>query len=189
MERLPSNTVLLLIDLQRAIDAPIWAKAGPRNNQEAERTIATLLHRWRETARPVIHVRHDSTEPGSTYRPGQPGHAFKRGFEPRSGETVVGKHTTNAFVGTDLDEQLRRIGGPIVVVGVITNNSVEATVRMAGDLGHNVLLVPDGCFTFARHDETGRFRSAEEVHDMSLANLKGEYCTLALARDILAATS
>ena len=63
-----------------------------------------------------------------------------------------------------------------MIAGVITNNSVEATVRMAGNLGFDTWLVEDACFTFGRKDWNGNFRSAEEVHAMSLANLDGEYC-------------
>ena len=66
----------------------------------------------------------------------------------------------------------------LVVAGVITNNSVEATVRKAGNLGFAVWLVEDACFTFGRMDWNGVWRSAKEVHAMSLANLDGEYCTV-----------
>ena len=62
--------------------------------------------------------------------------------------------------------------------GVSTNNSVEATVRMAGNLGFKTFLVADACFTFARRDFHGSLRTADEVHSMSLANLDGEYCTV-----------
>ena len=66
----------------------------------------------------------------------------------------------------------------MVVVGVVTNNSIEATVRMAGNLGFNTYLVADACFTFGRKDWSGTQRTADEVHAMSLANLDGEYCTV-----------
>lgn len=46
---------------------------------------------------------------------------------------------------------------------------------MAGNLGFDTHLVADACFTFAKPDFAGRHRSAQEVHDMSLANLNGEY--------------
>jgi nicotinamidase-related amidase len=82
-------------------------------------------------------------------------------------------------VGTDLERRLRAGGiNALVVAGVITNNSVEATVRMAGCLGFEVYLVEDACFTFARKDWNGRLWSAEDVHALSLANLDGEYCTV-----------
>jgi hypothetical protein len=40
---LPSNTALLVVDVQRAIDDPSWAADGPRNNPGAEANIAALL--------------------------------------------------------------------------------------------------------------------------------------------------
>jgi nicotinamidase-related amidase len=182
---LPLNAVLIVIDLQRAIDHPSW---GIRNNPQAETNVARLLAHWRVTGRPIYHIRHDSREPASHYRPGQPGHEFKPQTAPLPGETVLGKHTTNAFVSTDLEERLRRNGqSPLLFAGVITNNSVEATIRMAGDLGFETFLIEDGVFTFGRNDWSGVYRTAEEVHAMSLANLDQEYCRITSTRDVLIA--
>ena len=134
----------------------------------------------------MIHIRHDSTEPRSHYRPGQPGNDFKPEALPLAAELVIAKSTNSAFVGTDLEARLRRAGHcALVVAGVITNNSVEATVRMAGNLGFEVWLVEDACFTFGRTDWQGRSRTADEVHAMSLANLDGEYCTVVTADSVL----
>jgi nicotinamidase-related amidase len=72
-----SGAALIVIDLQRAIDAPYHAAVGPRNNPEAERNVARLLERWRNDNRPIVHVRHDSIEANSAYRPGQPGNESK----------------------------------------------------------------------------------------------------------------
>lgn len=180
---LPRNAALILIDLQNAIDHPSW---GERNNPDAEKKIAALLHSWRTSQRPIYHIRHDSTEPASHYRPGQPGNNFKPEARPMPGETVVAKQTNSAFIGTNLESLLRTNDhNPLIVAGVITNNSVEATVRMAGNLGFNTFLLEDACFTFARKDWTGQLRSADEVHAMSLANLDGEYCTVIRTADIL----
>jgi nicotinamidase-related amidase len=74
----------------------------------------------------------------------------------------------------------------LVITGVSTNNSVEATLRMAGNLGFQTYLVADADFTFARPDFQGRRRSADEVHSMSLANLDGEYCKVVSTSDVLA---
>jgi len=179
----PSGSVLVLIDLQTAIDHPSW---GKRNNPAAEVAIKRLLDWWRSHSWPVWHIRHDSTEPNSHYRPGQPGNEFKPELAPLPGEPVTVKSTNSAFVGTDLERRLRAgRHQSLVVVGVITNNSVEATVRMAGNLGFSVYLVADGCFTFGRTDWNGTFRTAEEVHAMSLANLHGEYCTVVTAAELL----
>lgn len=171
-----SGAALLLIDLQQAIDHPDW---GVRNNPDAEANVAALLAHWRAQGWPIVHVRHDSTEAGSHYRPGTATHAFKPETEPMDGETVVVKSVNSAFVGTDLETRLKDGGHDrIVVAGVITNNSVEATVRSAGNLGFDVLLVEDACFTFSRKDWTGKFWPADDVHNLSLANMNGEYCTV-----------
>ena len=182
---MPGNAALVVIDFQRAIDHPSW---GVRNNPDAEKNIAALLHAWRRTGRPVYHIRHDSREPASHYRPGQPGHDFKPEAQPQPQETVIAKTTNSAFIGTDLESRLRQAGHTLLVVaGVITNNSVEATVRMAGNLGFDTYLVEDAAFTFGRFDWHGTWRAADQVHAMSLANLDGEYCSIVGTRQILEA--
>jgi nicotinamidase-related amidase len=185
---LPPNTALVIIDVQRAIDDPSWAADGPRNNPGAEANIAELLATWRRVGYPIFHVRHDGTSPTSTYRLGQPGNDFKPEAAPLPGETVIVKHTNSAFIGTELDRLLRQAKiYTLVIMGVITNNSLEATVRTAGNLGFDTYLVEDASFTFARKDYRGRLRTAAEVHDMSLANLHQEYCTVTLTEEILRA--
>jgi nicotinamidase-related amidase len=177
----------VVIDVQKAIDAPYHATHGPRNNPGAESNIALLLSVWRRLTRPVIHIRHDSTSGDSAYRPGQEGNEFKDEVAPLAGEIVVPKRTNSAFIGTDLERSLRAAGRhTLIITGVSTNNSVEATVRMAGNLGFHAYLVNDACFTFARPDYQGRIRSADEVHSMSLANLDGEYCNVVNTSDVLA---
>jgi nicotinamidase-related amidase/GrpB-like predicted nucleotidyltransferase (UPF0157 family) len=181
------NSALILLDMQKAIDDPFWSKDGPRNHPNAELTALRLIEAWRIAGQPIYHVRHDSVDPQSTYRPGQPGNEFKPGFEPRGGEALIVKRTGSAFTGTGLEAALRQRGlTKLVVAGVITNNSVESTVRHAGTLGFEVTLVEDACFTFARRDWYGRLCSAAEVHAMSLANLAGEYCRVSTSAEVLA---
>lgn len=176
---------LILIDLQRAIDDPSWG--NDRNNRELEANVAALLTHWRERGWPVFHVRHASREPCSTYRPGQPGFDFKPEAAPAAGERVIEKHVNSAFIGTTLEAQLRGAGiERIYVAGVITNNSVEATVRMAGNLGFETYVISDATATFGRRDFDGRWRTADEVHAMSLANMSGEYATVVTTAEALA---
>jgi nicotinamidase-related amidase len=149
--------------------------------------VARLLAHWRGRGWPIFHIRHDSTDPNSHYRPGQAGNDFKPEASPEAGEPVIAKQTNSAFIGTDLDSRLRNNGHhALLVAGVVTNNSVEATVRMAGKLGFQTWLAEDACFTFGRRDWNGIERSAEEVHALSLANLDGEYCTVTTTDAVLA---
>jgi nicotinamidase-related amidase len=183
----PPGSVLLLVDLQRAIDHPSW---GQRNNPDAEKHIGRLLAHWRRSNWPVWHIRHDSKSPTSHYRLGQVGNDFKPEVAPLPDEPVIAKQTNSAFIATDLEQRLRDGGHhSLVIVGVITNNSVEATVRMAGNLGFDAYLVADCCFTFGRLDLNGRMWSADEVHSLSLANLDDEYCSVVSAAAALRASA
>lgn len=181
--RLPETAALIIIDVQTAIDDPVWQRHGPRNNPEAEQIMEMVLTRWRKTGRPVFHVRHESQEALSAYH----NSPFKACVQPIDGETVLTKQVNIAFIGTQLEAMLQAAGiTHIVIFGVITNNSVEATVRMAGNLGFRTYLIEDACFTFARPDYSGVLRSAEEVHAMSLANLAGEYSVILTAAQLVA---
>ena len=181
----PDSAAFIVIDVQNAIDHPSW---GRRNNPEAEANIARLIDAWRGTKRRVIHVRHHSREALSTYWPGQRGCEFKDCARPAEGETVVTKHVTCAFIGTDLEKILRECGHQMLVIaGVITNNSVEATARVAGNLGFEVHVVSDATFTFDRTALDGSLHRAEDVHAHSLANLDGEYARIVETAEVLAA--
>lgn len=185
MPKLPSDTTLIIVDMQLAIDDPKW---GPRNNPDAERRIAALLAAWREAEMPVIHIGHDSPEADSPYRPGSPGHLFKPDAMPIGLEPVIGKSTNSAFIRTDLDDALTERGvTTLVICGVLTHNSVEATVRHAGNLGYRVFVPGDACQACAVTDLTGRIWPAEDVHQLSLAVMHGEYATVTDTAALIAA--
>jgi len=176
---------LLIIDVQNAIDDPSWGT--DRNNLDAEANMAQLLGHWRARGWPLFHIRHLSRDPRSTYRPGQPGCEFKPEVAPRPGERVIEKSTNSAFIGTSLEEELRAAGiSEVVITGVITNNSIEATARMSGNLGFPTIVVSDATATFGRPDYNGVWRTSEEVHAMSLANLEGEYARILSTEGVLA---
>ena len=185
--RIPKDTALLIIDMQNAIDDPKW---GPRNNPGAEDNIAALLVAWRGAGFPVVHIRHDSAEPASPYRPGQSGNAFKARAAPQEGEAVVAKQVHSAFIGTELEALLTRAGRTtLVVCGVLTNNSVESTVRHAGDLGFRVFVVSDACWAVDRRGVSGELWPAEAVHHMALANMSREFAGVADTSQAVAAVA
>jgi hypothetical protein len=69
-----ASSALIVIDVQRGFDDPSW---GPRDNPECERNVARLIEHWRANSDPLVFVRHDGDDPGSTLAPGEPGNAFK----------------------------------------------------------------------------------------------------------------
>jgi nicotinamidase-related amidase len=179
--------VLILIDQQKAMRHPKW---GPRNYPDAETSIARLLAAWRERGWPVVHVKHDSSSPDSPFRPGQEGNDFLPLTAPRESETVVAKKVHSAFIGTDLAACLEAMedaaGWPtLVICGVLLANSVEATVRVAANLGFRVRLRADACWSCDKRDLTGRLWPAEDVHQLTPALLEGEYAVVTTTGEVL----
>jgi nicotinamidase-related amidase len=184
--KLDDNAVLLLIDIQKGFDEPVW---GRRNNPEAEANIARLLDAWRRTSRPVVHIQHCSKGANSPLRPGQSGNDFKSEAAPREGEPVMQKNVNSAFISTDLESYLRERGlGTLVVAGLTTNHCVSTTARMAGNLGFETFVVDDATATFDRTDHTGRQFTAEEIHAVSLASLHDEFATVTTTDELLRRT-
>ena len=178
-----TNAALLIIDMQQGIKHP---RLGRRNNPAAEGNMLALLQAWRQAGRPVIHVRHFSPSADSVFWPEQSGVEYQPPFLPLPGERELRKQVPDAFSGSVLEQWLRDDGiSQLVIVGVITNNSVESTARSGGNLGFAVIVPHDACYTFDGADFFGTPRSAEEVHGMSLGNLHGEYATVLAAQELL----
>jgi nicotinamidase-related amidase len=161
--------------------------AGSRNNPQAEHNIAQLLQAWRKAEAQVVHVRHISRSSTSLFAPGQSGAEFQEAFTPLPHEHVVEKNVPDAFINSGLERWLRvRDLNELVLAGVSTNNSVEASARTAGNLGFDTVVVLDATFAFAMRDYAGVQRSADEVHAMSLANLMSDYATIRDTGTVLA---
>lgn len=178
-----TTPALLVIDMQQAIDDPALGRRGQPGMEDA---IASLLAAWRARRLPVIHIRHDSLDPSSPYRPGTPGNEFKPEAAPIPGEPIVDKRTASAFIGTDLmdalDElQVRRL----VIAGAFLENSVEATIRMARDLGFEVVIPEDAVASIDRTDSNGRHWTAEDVHALVLVILEGNYARVTSSASVI----
>jgi len=183
MQPLASNAALVIIDMQQGMHEPTL---GRRNNPDAEVQVQRLLSAWRQASRPIVHVRHISRTPGSVFWPGQPGCEFQAALQPLPHEHVVEKNVPDAFTHTGLERWLHaRAIRQVVIVGVITNNSVEATARSGGNLGFEVIVAADACYTFDQTDLSGRLWPAEDVHALSLSNLAMDYATVVETDEIL----
>jgi nicotinamidase-related amidase len=168
-----SAPTLVVIDVQRAFDEPGW---GERNNPGAEAKVAEALAGWRAQGAPVIHVRHESAEPGGTFVRGTTAFEFKPEAEPLEGEPVLTKNVNSGFIGTDLEERLRSAGAPAVaLVGLTTDHCCSTTARMAANLGFETWVLGDAMATFDRRAPDGELISAALMHRTALASLHEEF--------------
>jgi nicotinamidase-related amidase len=169
------HAVLLPIDMQQAFDHSPWPR---RWNSRVDANGLALIAAWRAAGRPIIHVRHDSVQPGSTLAAGTPGNDFRPGFGPVDGEPLITKSVNSAFIGTDLDERLKQLGAAhVIAFGISTDMCVSTTIRMGANLGWDMVLVPDACdcFDLPAGDGTA-WIAAPEVQRVHVATLAFEFC-------------
>lgn len=179
------NPALIVIDVQKGIDeATHWG--GNRNNPEAEGNILSLMKKWESKSFPVFVVQHDSRNESSPFFPGQTGNELKDFVGAFKSATRISKSSANAFIDTSLATALSdQEVSQIFITGFVTNNSVEATARMAGDLGFRTTVVHDACAAFNKVGIDGNIYSSELIHQISLANLYGEYADIRSTRQVL----
>jgi nicotinamidase-related amidase len=170
------NVALLIIDVQKAFEETSW---GKRNNPNAEENMQKLMKLWRDQNRPVIHIQHASTSNTSTLHPSKSGYAFKDGFSPLQNESHFIKNVNSAFIGTDLDKKLKKIGcTDIVVIGLTTPHCVSTTTRMGANLGYHMHVISDATAAFPLTSHDGKQYNAEEIHHAALTQLHEEFATI-----------
>lgn len=168
------DTALLVIDIQND-----YFPGGAMELEGADAAGAKAgeaIRQFRDKKLPIIHVRHLSVRPGSTFfLPGTKGAEIHSLVAPKGGETVVEKNFPNSFRNTGLDQLLKDSGVKnLVVAGMMTHMCVDASVRHAADLGFKITLLGDACATRAQ-SYGGEKVPAKQVHAAFLAALNGFY--------------
>jgi nicotinamidase-related amidase len=167
------RTALIVVDVQQGFEDPTW---GERNNPACEENIAALIEAWRAVGQPIVYVRHDSTEAGSPFTPGEAGNDFQ---DILTGEPdlLVTKRVNSSFHGEpDLAEWLRGEGiRRVAVCGIQTNMCCETTARVAANLAFDTTFVLDATYTFDLPAHGGGSISADELARVTASNLDPEF--------------
>ncbi len=94
---------------------------------------------------------------------------------PQDGDIVLTKSGSGCFTSTNLDHTLRNMGvEALVVAGMWTNSCVETTVRNAGDLDYDAVVVEDACVAMTR-----------ENHRNALDYLDNNFCLVRSTDQVL----
>ncbi|MDG1431316.1 MAG: cysteine hydrolase family protein [Paracoccaceae bacterium] len=180
------KTALIVIDVQMAL-AHADASGEKRSCPEAEKNIASLMEKFRNSGDTVVHVHHHDTNPDYPFYPGTPGVVVQPFAAPLPDEAVVIKTTSSGFSGTELQSILQEAGVErTVLCGATANHCVESTTRSAADLGYQPIYAADAVWTYALTGPDGVTHTAEQIHSVSMATLEGELASVMPTKDILA---
>jgi ureidoacrylate peracid hydrolase len=112
------------------------------------RVFYALHHRYRpgdyETWKYIAPIQERAWQ-AKLFEHGTWGGEIRPEFEPQPGDIVALEHwCSSGFANTDLDQQLKAHGiHHLIVIGLLANTCVEATVRFAAELGYAVTMVKD----------------------------------------------
>lgn len=167
---------LIVLDVQDAIDQPVWAD---KNNPDYVKAIQKLLVHWREKGWPVLHIKHHEPTPTSTYHTHGPWSGIKSDVAPIKSEPVIIKEKNCAFVNTELDATLKSLTADrFVLTGVVLHNSMDATIRAGNALGYHIYLPTDATTAVSVKAADGKSWDAQTVFDLTAAILGSEYAEL-----------
>ena len=162
------DAALVMIDCQNTYREGVMQLAGV---EAALAEARTLLERARGAGVPIFHIRHEAGA-GSPYDLGARIGQISDEVAPRDGEPVITKHYPNAFVQTDLEQQLRAAGvSNMLLAGFMTHMCVNSTARGAFNLGFQPTVVAAATATRDLPGEEG-IVSAASLQAASLAALR-----------------
>jgi|SRR5579872_501946 len=146
LSKLDTTGALVVIDLQKGI----VSLPTVHPVEEVIGRSAQLARAFRRRGWPVVLVNVTARATGRTDA-GMSKTSFPADWaelvpelEQQAGDHLVSKQRWGAFLGTGLDEYLRRRKvTQVFLAGISTSAGVESTARSAYDLGYNVVLVTD----------------------------------------------
>lgn len=138
-------TALLVIDFQNEYFS---GKMPVPDGTKALKNAQHLVKFAHQQSMSVFFVRHIGAAGGPLFAQGSSFAEFHKDLQPAAGDRVITKQTPSAFVGTDLDKQLKALGvEQLIVTGLMTHMCVSSTARDAVPLGYEVIIAEDATAT------------------------------------------
>jgi len=155
-------------------------------SQEAAAKAQLALQAQRDKKWPVIHAQHISTQPNAAYLlPCTKGAEFYSAVSPVKNETIIKKHYPNSFKDTALlNHLIKNQINHLVICGMMTHLTVDATVRAAYDLGFSCTVLHDACAA-QQLEYNNTLISEQNVQYSFLAALQSNYATIMSTENFL----
>jgi nicotinamidase-related amidase len=171
------KTALLLLEIQN--DYFPEGRIPLEGSLKASGKAQNILQAFRERKQPIIHLQQISTNPDASYfLPCTEGAEFYSSVQPLKSETIIKKHYPNSFKDTHLLNHLNRNKiSHLVICGMMTHSTIDATVREAYDLGFTCSIIHDACTAHHLAFEQTPI-SAQDVHHAFLAALSDHQASL-----------
>lgn len=170
------DSTLVMIDCQNTYRAGIMQLTGV---EDAIVECRKLLQMARNLNVPVFHVQHDAGV-GSPYDVRAEIGAISSEVAPVPGEPVITKNYPNAFVQTDLDQQLKAVGTrQIILAGFMTHMCINSTAHGGFNLGYAVTVVASATATRPLQAADGKILTAQQVQDAAIASTRDLYAAIA----------
>lgn len=162
------NSALILIDCQNTYREGVMQLDGV---EPALVECKSLLQRFRDAGRPVIHIQHNAGE-GTPYDVTARIGAIADVVAPADGEPVIVKAYPSSFEKTNLNDLLKGYGvTDLTLAGFMTHVCVNSTARAAFNHGYKPTVVASATATRSLPNPTGGVVEARDLHNASLAAL------------------
>ncbi|HVE44539.1 MAG TPA: isochorismatase family protein [Gammaproteobacteria bacterium] len=173
------KTALLLLEIQNDYFSTVNGRTPLEHSLEASIKAQSVLNFYREKNHPVIHLQHISTHPNASYfLPCTKGADFYSNVQPLKNETVFKKHYPNCFKDTPLLNYLNKAKiQHLVICGMTTQGTVDASVRAAFDAGFICTVLHDACAA-QQLEFNNAVIPVQQVHHAFLAALEQGYAAV-----------
>lgn len=175
---------LLLINFQNDYFAN--GKLPLEKNAEVCSRAQDVLLAFRNNKMPVIHIQHTSTRPDDNlFLPCTKGIEFHPTMQPTKHEVILKKYYPNSFKDTGLRKYLiKHQIKHLIICGMMTHSSINATVRAAYDFGFPCTVLEDACCAMGL-SFNGLSISSQNVHQAFLAALQPLYANVMTVKEFL----
>ncbi|ELY3100390.1 cysteine hydrolase [Serratia marcescens] len=184
-----AKTALIVVDIQNEYYAGnnFRGKMVIPDGQKVLDNSNKLVEFARKNGMPVYFVRHLGPANGPLFAEGSVYAEFHQALQPAKGDVVITKATPSAFIGTDLDAQLKKQGiKTLIVAGLMTHMCISSTARDAVPLGYDVLIPQDATATRDLDDGAGGVVDHRVLQRAALAAVADVFAEIKTTEGILA---